>query len=94
MAMLVCQKCGRPLDEKNFYTKRDGTKASFCKQCMTMHIDVFDPTSFEWLLKEMDVPYLPGEWNILVEKQFKKDGRKMSPTAIFGKYLGKMKLKQ
>ena len=94
MAQLVCQKCGRLLNETEFYTKKDGSKPTLCKKCMTMHIDPFDSSSFEWLLKEMDVPYIAGEWNILVEKQFKKEGRQMNPGAIFGKYLSKMKLKQ
>jgi len=94
MAMLKCEKCGRMLDEKQFYTYKDGTKDTMCKQCLTMFIDLFEPSSFEWILKRMDVPYIPGEWNILVQKQYQKDPNKVVPGAVFGKYLSKMKLRQ
>lgn len=42
----------------------------------------------------MDIPYLPEEWNKLVEKAYANDPKKFNPTSIFGKYLSKMKLGQ
>lgn len=33
-----------------------------CKECMTMHIDNFDESTYLWILKAADVPYVPGEW--------------------------------
>jgi hypothetical protein len=60
-----------------------------------MHVDPFKPETYTWLLKEMDVPYIEGEWKTLVDKDFAKKGpKKMSGTAIFGKYISKMKLQQ
>jgi len=85
------QKWGR---EINFYTYKDGSKAKMCKQCLTMHIDNFNPDTFLWLLKEFDVPYIPGEWNTLRDKAFAKDPKKMNGMSVFGKYISKMKLKQ
>ena len=85
------QKWGR---EINFYTYKDGSKAKMCKQCLTMHIDNFNPDTFLWLLKEFDVPYIPEEWNTLRDKAFAKDPKKMNGMSVFGKYISKMKLKQ
>jgi hypothetical protein len=94
MASIVCTKCGKEMDEGNFYTYKNGDKPSLCKKCMTMHIDNFDPDTFTYLLKEMDVPYVPSEWNALRDKAFAKDPYKMNGMSVFGKYLSKMKLKQ
>ncbi len=89
-----CEKCGKSMDESQFYTYRDGTKVELCKKCLTMHIDNFNPETYVWLLEKMDVPYVPSEWNSLRDKAFAKDPRKMNGMSVFGKYLSKMKLKQ
>lgn len=91
---LVCQKCNRMLKADNFYTYKDGKKTELCKNCLTLHIDNFDPETFLWLLQKMDVPYIPEEWNILRDKAYAKDPYKMNGMSVFGKYLSKMKLKQ
>lgn len=92
--MKKCQKCGRIQKIDNFYTNKDGTKTDLCKQCLTMHIDNFNPETFLWLLEKMDIPYIPDEWNILRDRAFAKDPTKMNGMSVFGKYLSKMKLKQ
>lgn len=89
-----CDKCNKSMDEKQFYTYKDGKKTEMCKQCLTMHVDNFNPDTFLWLLEKMDVPYVPGEWNVLRDRAFAKDPIKMNGTSVFGKYLSKMKLKQ
>lgn len=94
MANYKCQKCGKILDEGQFYTYKDGSKTELCKKCMTMHIDNFDESTYLWLLEKMDVPYVPAEWNSLRDKAYAKDGDKMNGMSVFGKYLSKMKLKQ
>lgn len=94
MASYKCQKCGKVLDEGQFYTYKDGSKTELCKKCLTMHIDNFDESTYLWLLEKMDVPYIPGEWNSLRDKAFAKDADKMNGMSVFGKYLSKMKLKQ
>lgn len=91
---IVCEKCGKSMDEANFYTYRDGTKTELCKKCLTMHIDNFNSDTFLWLLEKMDVPYIPEEWNALRDKAYAKDPYKMNGMSVFGKYLSKMKLKQ
>ena len=94
MAKYFCDKCGRELEEVQFYTYKDGNKTELCKKCLTMHIDNYDPETFLWLLEKMDVPYIPGEWNALLEKAYAKDPNKLNGMSVFGKYLSKMKLKQ
>lgn len=82
------------MDEGQFYSYKDGRKTELCKACLTMHIDNYDPNTFLWLLEKMDVPYVPEEWNVLRDRAFAKDPRKMNGMSVFGKYLSKMKLKQ
>ena len=91
---LVCQRCGKKLSVNSFYTYKDGSKCEICKPCLTAHIDNFNPQTFEWILKKMDVPYIPTEWNVLRDKAFNKDPLKMNGMSVIGKYLAKMKLKQ
>lgn len=90
----TCIKCGRLMLEKEFYTKKNGEKTDMCKKCLTMHVDCWDPDTFTWILKEIDVPYIPQEWNVLRDKAYKEKKGKMSGTAVMGKYLSKMHLTQ
>ena len=94
MAKYRCEKCGKEMEEINFYTYKDGSKTELCKKCLTMHIDNYDPETFLWLLEKMDVPYIEPEWNVIREKAYAKDPYGMNGTSVFGKYLSKMKLKQ
>ena len=90
----VCDRCGKTLSHINFYTYKDGSKCRICKPCLTAHIDNFDPSTFEWILETMDVPYIPTQWNILRDKAFSRDPYNMNGMSVIGKYLAKMKLKQ
>ena len=97
--MYYCEKCNRTMDGKQFYSSNnlekypnDG-KLPQCKSCITMHVDNWDPATYVWILKECDVPYIPDEWNKLMQT-YAKDKRKVSGTTILGRYLSKMKLKQ
>ena len=94
MSKITCSKCGRTKEQTMFYTYKDGTKPSLCKECTLMHVDIWDPNTFVWLLEEYDVPWLPWEWDSLREKAYAKDPNKKNNTTVFGKYLSKMKLKQ
>ena len=94
MSQCYCEKCNKTMDEANFYTYKSGDKTELCKKCLTLHIDMFNPDTFLWVLEKMDVPYVPAEWNILRDKDVAKKGVKATASAVFGKYLSKMKLKQ
>ena len=64
-----------------------------CKKCLTMHVNSWDPETYLWILQEVDVPYVPDEWNKLLET-YGKNPEKVTGMTILGKYLSKMKLKQ
>lgn len=90
----ACQKCGKVMDEESqFYLRKDGTRMDLCKKCLTMHIDNFNPETFLWILQDMDLPYIPEEWNVLRDRAFAKNPN-LTGMSVFGKYLSKMKLKQ
>lgn len=59
-----------------------------------MHVNIWDPETFVWLLEKMDVPWLPWEWDALRQKAYAKNPKKQNDTTVFGKYLSMMKLKQ
>ena len=95
MAKYHCDKCNKELEEINFYKYRDGSYVELCKKCLTLHVDVFDPSTYTWLLQKLDVPYIPQEWNTTIEKKMAaKPDKPISHSAVFGSYLAKTKLKQ
>lgn len=89
-----CIKCNRTMAEEKFYTRRDGTKPDLCKECMTMHVDNFNPDTYLWILKELDFTYIEGEWNIIRDRYYAKDPKKMTGMTVLGRYIAKLKLKQ
>lgn len=89
-----CSKCNKDLNENQFYTYKDGRKTEMCKKCLTMHVDPFDESTYVWLLEKMDVPFVPVEWNTLRDKDYSLRPTTANGTAVFGKYLSKMRLKQ
>lgn len=90
----TCIKCKRTLADTKFYTYKDGAKCELCKDCLTMHIDNWDPETFLWILEKFDLPYIESEWNILRDRAYAKDPYKMTGLSVIGKYISKMKLKQ
>ena len=94
-----CDKCHKTMTADSFYIsnnkekyKNDGV-LNQCKKCITMHVDNWDPNTYLWILQECDVPYIPDEWNRLMER-YAKDASKVTGSTILGRYLSKMKLKQ
>ena len=99
MADYYCEKCNRTMNAESFYTSNnlekypnDG-KLKQCKKCITMHVDNWNPDTYLWILQEIDVPYVPEEWNKLLAK-YGTDRAKLTGMSILGRYLSKMKLKQ
>lgn len=90
----TCQKCLKTMDEDaKFYQKRDGTKTDLCKNCLTLHVDNYEPETFLWILQEMDFPYIEEEWNVIREKAYAKN-KNLTGMSVLGKYLSKMRIKQ
>ena len=99
MADYYCEKCNRTMNAEQFYTSNDlekypnDGKLKQCKKCLTMHVDNWNPDTYLWILQEIDVPYVPEEWNKLLAK-YGTDRAKLTGMSILGRYLSKMKLKQ
>lgn len=64
-----------------------------CKKCLTMHVNNWNPETYLWILQEVDVPYVPNQWNELLAR-YGKDKSKVTGTTILGRYLAVMKIKQ
>lgn len=96
---IYCQKCGRTKSSEEFYISNNlekypnEGKINQCKKCLTMHVDNWNPDTYLWILQEIDVPYIPDEWNKLLAT-YGKDKSKITGLTIVGRYLSKMKLKQ
>lgn len=95
---LFCEVCKKAMRADEFYgsnnlEKYPNGKMTSCKKCMTRKVDNWDPETYLWILQEADVPYIPEEWQKLLES-YAKDRSKVTGTTIVGRYLGKMKLAQ
>lgn len=95
---IYCEKCNRTMNSTEFYQSNNLEKypnkyLNQCKKCLTMHVDNWDPDTYLWILQEVDIPYIPDEWNKLLSS-YGKDKSKMTGTTILGRYISKMKLKQ
>lgn len=94
-----CSKCNKTMGADQFYVSNnlekypDEGKMPQCKRCLTMHVDNWNPETYLWILQEIDVPYVPEEWNKLMAK-YAIDRNKVTGMTILGRYLSKMKLKQ
>ena len=94
-----CEKCNKTMGGDQFYSSNNlekypnEGKLNQCKKCITMHVDNCNPDTYLWILQEIDVPYIPEEWNKLMAT-YAKDKSKLTGLSILGRYLSKMKLKQ
>ena len=93
-----CTKCRSTKNEDNFYKSNNLEKypegfLNQCKDCITMHVDNWEPETFMWILQECDVPYVPDQWNQLLAR-YGKDPSSVKGTTIIGRYLSAMKLNQ
>ena len=93
-----CSKCNRTMGAEQFYgsnntEKYPEGKLKQCKKCISMHVDNFNPDTYLWILQDCDTPYIPDEWNKLLET-YARDKSKLTGMTILGRYLSKMKLKQ
>ena len=89
-----CNKCQKMMAPVNFYTYKNGDKTELCKKCLTLHLDPYEPDTFLWIMEKLDIPYIPTEWAKIIERDLAKKPESFNGTAVFGKYLSKMKLKQ
>lgn len=95
-----CSHCQRYFKRSDFYIDKNGNPMTRCKQCMASLIDLNSPSTVMNILEEIDIPFIPYEWNTLRERYeyTEKNGQKTrNPRAnqsVLGRYIGKMKLTQ
>ncbi len=95
----TCSKCNRTMNLDNYYISKrtdvyppDG-RLNTCKKCLTMHVNNWEPSTYQNILEIIDVPFIESEWNALLDR-YGKDPKKLTSVSIIGRYLAKMKLKQ
>lgn len=94
-----CEKCKKTMNANQFYRSRNlekypnGGLMNLCKKCITMHVDNWNPETYLWILQEIDVPYVPDEWNKLMGR-YCTPGKKVTGTTVLGRYLSSMYLGQ
>ena len=91
--MIECGKCHAIKKSTEFFKKKDGTYPPYCKKCLTEFIENTDRSTFDWILKEYNIPYVDRVWKGLYNKKMKKDHR-VGPASIMGTYIRTMNLQQ
>lgn len=96
--LAYCEKCNKTMRVDQFYGTNNIEKyptghLNYCKKCMAMHVDNWNPETYLWIIQECDIPYVQEEWNKLLAS-YAKSGKKITGTTIIGRYISKMKLKQ
>ena len=70
---VTCEKCKRTREDSSFFLLKTGKRDTMCKDCLTMHVDNFNPDTYQWLLKRYDVPYDKAVWDNLLDKAIAKN---------------------
>lgn len=84
---IFCDKCKRLEPETNFWKKRNGNYHTICKSYYRDTVDPYDTSTFLPLLKELDIPYIPDEWNHVIQWSNKEKSKN-----TVGRYIAKMNL--
>lgn len=84
---IFCDKCQRLEPETNFWKKRNGNYHTICKSYYRDTVDPYDTSTFLPLLKELDIPYIPDEWNHVIQWSNKEKSKN-----TIGRYIAKMNL--
>lgn len=91
---LYCERCGKKkMAYKDFFKRKDGKRDPICKECLTKDIDEKDPSTFKWILRRFDVPYIPDEWIKTYNREVERKGV-VPKGVVLGKYLRIMKISQ
>ena len=95
---MKCIKCGRSEDQAYFFKPqnsrhgkilRHGTEMDICTDCLASMIDANKPETFDFILRQLDVPFIEDFYYNKLDK-WKKMGN--SDILILGKYLAFMNL--
>lgn len=86
----TCKECGKTKPEIKFWHHKDGSGFEICKDCACKYIDNKKPSTFLWILKEADVPFIEERWIELCRKKYNKDPKRFGPNSVIGTYLRTM----
>lgn len=87
----TCERCGRKMLEVKFYTDKEGKRYLICKDCLTRNIDNKKQSTFDWILKVFDVPFVKNLWLDLCKRSYRRDPDRFGPASVIGNYLKVMK---
>lgn len=86
LEVLRCKQCGKEQGILSFYRYgRSENRFPICKQCLIEQLDIHNPDTFLWILKELDVPFVEYEWDKFVARY--------NNSSILGRYLSLMRLR-
>lgn len=94
MSKIICSKCEREKSEKEFFMTKEHQRYPMCKSCLTMYIDNKDKNTFEWILKEFNVPYIEKVWKDEAQKAYDKNPMNFGSASVIGRYLRLMNMMQ
>lgn len=87
----TCERCGRKMLEVKFYTDKEGKRYLICKDCLTRNIDNKKQSTFDWILKVFDVPFVKNLWLDLCKRSYRRDPDRFGSGSVIGNYLKVMK---
>ncbi|MCD8210327.1 MAG: hypothetical protein LUC37_02155 [Prevotella sp.] len=67
---------------------------NMCKNCITLHVDNFEPKTYTWILEDLDYPYVEPEWIRLRDRAYAVSQSPLSGTSVLGRYVSLMNLNQ
>lgn len=91
---ITCIKCGRKLDEREFYNYKQKERYPICKDCLTMYVDNRKPDTFLWILEKFDVPYVEKKWVELTNREYLKNPARFNSKSVLGLYMRTMNMFQ
>ena len=92
-----CSRCHRNMQVKDFYKDKKGVPLTRCKKCLASMIDLESESTVMPILKEIDIPFIPLEWNALKERYMwtERGGRRFRNSnanqSVLGRYIAKMR---
>lgn len=90
----TCKQCGKTKPEVEFWHMKkpnDDVPFPICKACATRFIDNRKPSTFLWILKDLDMPFVEDVWVALCRSQYKRDPDRFGPASVMGVYIRTMK---
>lgn len=89
--LFKCAKCGRELEAKAFWTNKAGEVMNTCRECASRYVDVRKPSTFMWVLKELDLPWIENIWVSMCRRKYNKDPDRFTARGMLGTYVRTMK---